>query len=41
MKRLEENPQEKQLNIVPVSGLVMGIFVRSLNEMNTVLLLHS
>ena len=37
MKRLEEDTHEKQLHIVPVNGLVYGVFVRNLNEMNTVI----
>ena len=37
MKRLENNPQEKQLNIVPISGLCVNRFVRKESEMKTVI----
>jgi len=37
MKHLEENPQEKVLDVVPVSGLILGRFIRMENELKTVL----
>ena len=37
MRRLEENPQEKQLHIVPVGGLCLGKLVRIGSEMRTVI----
>ncbi len=37
MKRLEENPMEKSMHIVPISGLVVSSIVRKEKEMSTVL----
>jgi hypothetical protein len=37
MKRLEENPHEKSFHVVPISGLVIGFFMRIENELKTVL----
>ena len=37
MKRLEDNPQEKQLHIVPISGLCVSRLVRKENELKTVI----
>ena len=36
MRRLEDNPREKSMHIVPISGLCVGRVVRLESEMRTV-----